>query len=259
MPRLLLFTALLLSPLLSHASPELRQALFFGHDDRIQVSGSQSPWRAIGQVETADGSLCSGTLIAPQWFLSAGHCFFSARGRQQAARHLHLAGDPERDQQIERVWLPAELKKQLTPDGDAFIITPQGGRYDIALLQLRQPVTQIPPIPLWEGGASALRQSLVQAKQRVTQAGYPSDQLDTLLSHPGCQVMALDRLGMLEHRCDTLPGDSGSPLLLQTSSGWRLVGVQSSAPDVENRERAENLAVAIPTVSARLARWMSHR
>jgi protease YdgD len=33
---------------------------------------------------------------------------------------------------------------------------------------------------------------------------------------------------VLSHQCDTLPGDSGSPLMLKTDNGWQLIGVQSS-------------------------------
>ncbi len=35
---------------------------------------------------------------------------------------------------------------------------------------------------------------------------------------------------VLSHQCDTLLGDSGSPLLLKTEDGWQVIAVQSSAP-----------------------------
>ncbi|HAU6655742.1 TPA: serine protease, partial [Salmonella enterica] len=43
----------------------------------------------------------------------------------------------------------------------------------------------------------------------------------------------------------TLPGDSGSPLLLHTDSGWQLIGVQSSAPAAKDRWRADNRAISV--------------
>ncbi|PUJ25611.1 serine protease, partial [Salmonella enterica subsp. enterica serovar 4,[5],12:i:-] len=35
------------------------KTLFFNHDDRVPVADpTQSPWDAIGQLETASGNLC---------------------------------------------------------------------------------------------------------------------------------------------------------------------------------------------------------
>ena len=56
--------------------------LFFGHDDRVPVNDTtQSPWDAVGQLETASGNLCTATLIAPNLALTAGHCWQLSRRR----------------------------------------------------------------------------------------------------------------------------------------------------------------------------------
>ena len=45
-------------PATSSAEAENIKTLFFGHDDRIKVTDpTQSPWDAIGQLETASGNL----------------------------------------------------------------------------------------------------------------------------------------------------------------------------------------------------------
>ena len=54
------------------------KTLFFGHDDRVRVTDpTQSPWDAIGQLETASGNLCTATLISPHLALTAGHCLLT--------------------------------------------------------------------------------------------------------------------------------------------------------------------------------------
>ena len=128
---------------------------------------------------------------------------------------------------------------------------------DIALLHLATSIQGISPIPLWVGDQRSLAEALNQQGNLVSQGGYPQDSLDTLLVHSRCQVRKLSEQGILEHRCDTLPGDSGSPLLLPTRHGWRVVAIQSSAPEPGDRWRADNLALAIPTISSLLNHWMS--
>ena len=233
-----------------------KNTLLFGYDDRQTVATDASPWSAVAQIETAGQNLCSGLLIAPQWVLSAGHCFLSANHHQQAALSVRLAGQPHQSQQPDRLLIPQELATGLTADGDGFIITPAASRYDIALLHLPSPVQNITPVPLWSGDPHSLRVALDQQGNQVSQGGYPQDSLDTLLVHSRCQIRKFNAQGILEHRCDTLPGDSGSPLLLPTHQGWRVIGIQSSAPDAMDRWRADNLALAIPTIRSQLDRWM---
>lgn len=233
-----------------------KNTLLFGHDDRQPVATDASPWSAVAQIETAEQNLCSGLLIAPQWVLSAGHCFISANRRPQAALTVHLAGQPHLSQKPDRLLLPKELAEGLTAAGDSFIITPAASRHDFALLHLPSPVQNITPVPFWTGGRESLQNALDQQGYQVSQGGYPQDSLDTLLVHSRCQIRKFNPQGILEHRCDTLPGDSGSPLLLPTPQGWRVIGIQSSAPDASDRWRADNLALAIPTIRSQLNRWM---
>jgi V8-like Glu-specific endopeptidase len=68
---LLLLCSFYLLPLGAHAddsglSAKDIKTLFFGHDDRKAVNRpEESPWDAIGQLETASGNLCTATLISP--------------------------------------------------------------------------------------------------------------------------------------------------------------------------------------------------
>ncbi|WP_431387105.1 trypsin-like serine peptidase, partial [Enterococcus faecalis] len=50
-----------------------------------------------------------------------------------------------------------------------------------------------------------------------------------------CIVTGWAQTSVLSHQCDTLPGDSGSPLLLKTEDGWQVIAVQSSAPGPQDR------------------------
>ncbi len=79
---LLLLCSFYQLPLGAHADSGLSakdiKTLFFGHDDRKAVNRpEESPWDAIGQLETASGSLCTATLISPHLALTAGHCLLT--------------------------------------------------------------------------------------------------------------------------------------------------------------------------------------
>lgn len=242
--------ALLVQAPFAHADE--RRQLLFGHDDRQTVSIQVAPWQSLARIETAGENLCSGVLIASHWVLSAGHCFLTPTLHLDPALLVTLAGST-RTYHPDRVYLPRELRRGLQPDGEGFAITPAAGPFDVALLHLPE-AADVAPLRFWQGTASALAERL--AREPVAQAGYPVDHPDTLLAHRRCRVERLDKRGMLEHRCDTLAGDSGSPLLLQSAGGWQVVGVQSSAPEAAQRERADNLAVAIPVVAPLLFGWM---
>lgn len=211
--------------------------LFFGHDDRVPVNDTtQSPWDAVGQLETASGNLCTATLIAPKVALR----FVSNKGLWRYEIHdIEGRVDPT-------------LGKRLKADGDGWIVPPAAAPWDFGLIVLRNPPSGITPLPLFEGDKAALTAALKSAGRKVTQAGYPEDHLDTLYSHQNCEVTGWAQTSVMSHQCDTLPGDSGSPLMLHTDDGWQLIGVQSSAPAAKDRWRADNRAISVTGFRDRL-------
>jgi protease YdgD len=226
------------------------KTLFFGHDDRVKVTNStQSPWDAIGQLETASGNLCTATLISPHLALTAGHCLLTPpRGKLDKPVALRFVSQ-------KGVWryeihgiegrVEPSLGKRLKPDGEGWIVPSSAAPWDFGLIVLRYPPSGITPLPLFAGDKEALTAALKTANRQVTQSGYPLDHLDSQYTHNNCVVTGWAQSTVLSHQCDTLPGDSGSPLMLKTADGWQLIGVQSSAPAAKDRYRADNRAISV--------------
>lgn len=233
----------------SAALSKEQKALFFGHDRRQAITTpNEWPWQAIGQIETSSGNLCTATLISPHLALTAGHCVLAPGGTVDKAIMLRFVAEDQvwryQTSAIETL-VDKKLGQRLKPSGDGWIVPPQAAPYDFALIHLTKVFKHIKPLPLWQGDHQELTLQLKQAKREVTQAGYPEDHLDTLYRHENCLVTGWAQSEVLSHRCNTLPGDSGSPLMLYTLTGWRLIAIQSSAPLPEDRYRADNRALAV--------------
>lgn len=226
------------------------KTLFFGEDRRTPIINTDNaPWDAIGQLETSSGNLCTATLIAPKLALTAGHCLLAAPegkfDRPVALRFISHNRQWRYDIHSIDGRVEKTLSRRLKADGEGWIVPSRAAPSDFGLIVLHNAPQGITPIPLFEGNKQALDNALKAGGGKVTQAGYPEDHLDSLYAHSNCLVTGWAQTTVLSHQCHTLPGDSGSPLMLKTIDGWKVIAVQSSAPAAKDRYRADNRAISV--------------
>ncbi|QLI81099.1 trypsin-like serine protease [Chitinibacter fontanus] len=237
-----------------------RQALFFGRDDRVNIPAPYAaPYNAIGRLEVKSGGTCTATLIAPDLAITAAHCFLMLPRKIDAGRWFmagfHDGKYQARYQVTGQVFHP-RFRQGLKYKGDDVYIQPSAAPYDIALIKLKLKDGVAPaPMGLFSGNRQQLMQTILRQNQQINQGGYAEDH-DTILSaHLGCSLTQLRSNGTIYHRCDTLSGDSGSPIWVDLPIGPTLIAVQSSAPDWFNRKLADNVGVTVlqlPTEASKL-------
>jgi trypsin len=181
---------------------------------------------------------CTGTLIAPNWVLTAGHCG-SATGAAVASPaswptaliDVRIGG--HKTGQGERVPVKRVV---LHPD---YLLT-RG--YDISLLELSRNSTKAPvqvagsgERSLWEAGDigtivgwGALEENgdfpdtLQEAEVPITTDSYCSGAYGRSFD-----VNTMVCAGYPQGGVDTCQGDSGGPLFVKASDGWRVAGATS--------------------------------
>ncbi|KUM03713.1 trypsin-like serine protease [Chromobacterium subtsugae] len=251
LPRLALCLSLLST--LAHAAPLSKEhrILFFGKDDRVLEHPDHMPWQTVGQLETRSRTICTGTLVAPDVVLTAGHCFVDEKGRFDPAVSFTVGlwgNEYQALSRIKEVQVDKAFLKGLIHKRDGLYIPPRIAPRDFAFVRLATPLGHSQgTVPVFSGDAQALKTLLAKQNWTITQGGYPVDDQRHLRVHHGCKATKLRDDGRLTHRCDTLEGNSGSPIFVIDAKGQAtIVAVQSSAPPASRRKLEDNMSVSAP-------------
>jgi secreted trypsin-like serine protease len=177
---------------------------------------------ARSDPSSADGALCTGSLIAPRAILTAAHCVHPGYVPETAVFEVYTATDFTATSPDEALAVEAYAYHS---DFNPYDI---GAGHDIALIILAEPL-DIEPLAIQR---TRLPRSAVG--QRVRQVGYGMDDRETqsgagLKRETRTQLTAVtDTLlyfGDIEHtQCH---GDSGGPTLRRSGGRERIIGVSS--------------------------------
>ena len=206
-------------------------ALFAG----LSARADTAQFAAVGVVGIGDGpSGCTGTLIAPDLVVTAGHCV-GHPPEDLSFRPGRIAGRP----------LPSKIPVAARAAHPIFALglgdPDRRARYDVGLLRLASPVSADVAIPLPVGAPPDGDQPLYLASFR----GAAGD----VARQRRCAVLDVEP-SLLFLACDVRQGESGAPIYGQTGDGPLVVGIVATARRILRQPVASGplLSEALPGV-----------
>jgi protease YdgD len=176
----------------------------------------QQDWLAIGQITyggAVGGAICTGTLVAPDLVLTAGHCV-SNNGELVPAVQVQFAAG----------WRAG--KSAAIRYGNRIIQeAPSLGKLralsqDVALIVLDMPIDAGVVRPLALAAPNALT-------DRYSMIGYRRDLPEVIRRNDACDL-ASTQGAVLLLGCKVVSGNSGAPVLMQRDGEWQIAAVMAA-------------------------------
>ena len=215
-----------------------------GRDDRMVMPSGEYPWRAVGRVNTETGGHCTGVLVGPALVVTAAHCLYDKRKMWYVpVPQVHFVagfqGDTYTAHTTAKNYIISKSYDEMAPPSRRMAF------HDWAIIQLAEAIG-------YQTGWLGVRDVFLDKglDETFVQAGYSKDSKTVLSVHIGCPIIKRDievfddgkKRALLVHRCDAVPGDSGSPIFYYHEGKPYLAAIHVAT----TKELRPVLGVAVP-------------
>ncbi|MDX1486214.1 MAG: trypsin-like serine protease [Alphaproteobacteria bacterium] len=207
------------------------------------------PFSAIGRINRRGGGFCSGTLVAYDRVLTTARCLWNrSLGQWYFAGDLHFLAGYHLGGHIEhRRVVSMEFSESLRVNSRG---RPRRASNDWAILTLDRPIAashKIQPVEM----IKLRRRPRPGRIGPLVRAGFsPLKPHALTMSH--CRAVAFFNRQALMHSCKAIYADSGHPIFVNTSDGWRILGLQMATYNRDAKSNGIGMALLVTAMSKRV-------